>query len=383
METIDPKKEEVQTSGFSLSSIFASLLSRSAEPHKAITIESFEKVYEAYKDLKQQQDYSAELKKQALRLMKVLTLDKSEFKARFIIWHFALYLSGSVDENGEYVLRHYSPLYRQFLFRFLNELFPHIRAKKLLQIFDKSLGSIAAEHHLGELDANHYDPISSVVNRNFLAEGIDNVVDYLKFTDYMHRNSKEFEEYISQTLPPFRLGETSDKRYPESKQVLETRNLVLQNSRNLVDYSNETLKCQFELISPKCRYGRHVVITVSGFLSEKDDHSQAWVALCEANSTLPVYNYRWASKNTLDMLSPLINYGNFSNFVVNGLLKKAFALYNIASMVGQYREIFVHAVNIAKLSGKLLAHALMMQFPFRNQSISLVGFSLGTQVICS
>ena len=58
-------------------------------------------------------------------------------------------------------------------------------------------------------------------------------------------------------------------------------------------------------------------------------------------------------------------------------------LYKIISLPFDYKDIFVQSINTAKLSGKLLAHALMLQFPFVNQSISLVGFSLGTQVIYS
>ena len=42
---------------------------------------------------------------------------------------------------------------------------------------------------------------------------------------------------------------------------------------------------------------------------------------------------------------------------------------------------FLSCSSYAEMSGKLLAHSLMMQFPFKDQSISLVGFSLGTHVI--
>ena len=37
----------------------------------------------------------------------------------------------------------------------------------------------------------------------------------------------------------------------------------------------------------------------------------------------------------------------------------------------------------AKVAGKLLAYTLAMRYPFTTQSISLVGFSLGSQVIKS
>jgi len=45
--------------------------------------------------------------------------------------------------------------------------------------------------------------------------------------------------------------------------------------------------------------------------------------------------------------------------------------------------IFLETKRHAKMSGKLLACALALNYPFQTQSISLVGFSLGTQVIKS
>ena len=47
----------------------------------------------------------------------------------------------------------------------------------------------------------------------------------------------------------------------------------------------------------------------------------------------------------------------------------------------EYAKMFRKWMDIAALSGKLLAHSLMIQFPFKTQSISLIGFSLGTHVI--
>ena len=151
----------------------------------------------------------------------------------------------------------------------------------------------------------------------------------------------------------------------------------------MVEDSKEELKAQFEAISPECDLGRHAVITVSGFLSEKDDNTEAWIGLCKSNLTLPVYSYRWSSKGTWSMLQPLIptSFKNFFNWKT--MFQKVCTAYKLAKLPFDYKAIFVHAIKMAQLSGKLLAHALILQFPFVNQSISLVGFSLGTQVIFS
>lgn len=53
------------------------------------------------------------------------------------------------------------------------------------------------------------------------------------------------------------------------------------------------------------------------------------------------------------------------------------SLYN---GVNETKDIFLGAKKHAKLSGKLLACALALNYPFKTQSISLIGFSLGCQV---
>mmetsp|Transcript_2766 Transcript_2766/g.2575 ORF Transcript_2766/g.2575 Transcript_2766/m.2575 type:complete len:186 (+) Transcript_2766:584-1141(+) len=83
------------------------------------------------------------------------------------------------------------------------------------------------------------------------------------------------------------------------------------------------------------------------------------------------------------MLKPIIPTSVKSFFEWKSLLKKMSIAIKLITLPFDYRDIFVQAIKSARLSGKLLAHALMLQFPFVNQSISLVGFSLGTQVIYS
>lgn len=53
------------------------------------------------------------------------------------------------------------------------------------------------------------------------------------------------------------------------------------------------------------------------------------------------------------------------------------------SAVNQYLFHFKDAINKAKLTGRLEAISLALGFPFSTQTISMVGFSLGTQVIKS
>ena len=86
---------------------------------------------------------------------------------------------------------------------------------------------------------------------------------------------------------------------------------------------------------------------------------------------VPVYAYRWASKGVLSLLSPVSKLAT-PQLSFKGVLNKLLSLYQVYEIAKDYRTIFTHSIKIAKLSGKLLAHALILQFPFVNQSITVV-----------
>lgn len=46
-------------------------------------------------------------------------------------------------------------------------------------------------------------------------------------------------------------------------------------------------------------------------------------------------------------------------------------------------DVFVEAQRKADISGKMLGCALALKYPFRDHTISITGFSLGTQVVKS
>lgn len=199
----------------------------------------------------------------------------------------------------------------------------------------------------------------------------------------MKENPEAFEEYFKSTFPPGKFGEEEEGRHLDQDTLLKERTNILKSSQKIIKESSEPIKAQFELISPECDHGRHAVITVSGFLSEKDDNTESWIGLCKTNLTLPVYSFRWSSKGSWSMIKPIVPTSIKSFFEWKNLLKKMSLAIKLITLPFDYREIFIQAMRSARISGKLLAHALMLQFPFVNQSISLIGFSLGTQVIYS
>lgn len=55
----------------------------------------------------------------------------------------------------------------------------------------------------------------------------------------------------------------------------------------------------------------------------------------------------------------------------------------IAPLVEDIHDLFCKAKKNAKLTGKMVAISLALGYPFNTQSVSLIGFSLGTQIIKS
>lgn len=174
------------------------------------------------------------------------------------------------------------------------------------------------------------------------------------------------------------------------KSSLKHQNKILKSSHLLnKKYQNE-LKSQFECLTPSFSNSKHIIISVSGFCSEGEDEFTCWKGLLKSID-LPIYSYQWKSKSYLEIAQNLLNeLRNFGNSIVIFLSKMlnitGFWLNVVSTAVSLGISIiqkFINAIDHAKASGKLLAHSLMLQYPFRGKSISLIGFSLGTQVIYS
>ena len=55
----------------------------------------------------------------------------------------------------------------------------------------------------------------------------------------------------------------------------------------------------------------------------------------------------------------------------------------IPEKVKEVSDVFLRAIDKAHISGRLLGLCLALKYPFCDHTISLVGFSLGTQVVKS
>lgn len=144
------------------------------------------------------------------------------------------------------------------------------------------------------------------------------------------------------------------------------------------------------------REARHVTIAIAGFMSQDSDNIHEWQKLIDhlEESGSSVFSYRWESKIPSNVIQGAIEgaKGAYSSikFIYNNLYSvltrylKSGAMAALAAGIGIVQvgcgvaNVFKESKRNAKLAGKLLACALALRDPFHSQSVSLVGFSLGT-----
>ena len=148
-----------------------------------------------------------------------------------------------------------------------------------------------------------------------------------------------------------------------------------------------------QLHMPDSRVHRHVIVAISGFLSEKSDSGNDWLALkkyCEENQ-YPLYALRWESKDSTQLAQIMQNsaeqFGldkvvddfttSWTSIFSQDKLQQ-FAKFAAGTFSGYY-DIFKSAQTNAKMSGKAFAHYLASDANIiGDRTLTLVGFSLGT-----
>ena len=99
-----------------------------------------------------------------------------------------------------------------------------------------------------------------------------------------------------------------------------------------------------------------------------------------------LFAYRWESANVKDLALALGRVAakvgiEIAVTLVTGAELSLFKYLLLGSNVTEFAKLFSACKKSAKLSGQLLACALAVGFPFYSQSVSIVGFSLGCQVV--
>ena len=192
-------------------------------------------------------------------------------------------------------------------------------------------------------------------------------------------------------LKELSVSESEDKKYKSLKALV---------SNELPDVSLQ----QLHMPSSRSQAHKHAVIAISGFLSESADQDSDWLhlkALCVKHD-VPLFAVKWKS-NSATAVGSIVMEGlqklkiNPTSVIAGGLkggvqgmamglLKSVVSKDNLVTAVqtvSATKDAFLVARDNAKITGKILAHYFALAPEFQTYSLSLIGFSLGTQVIKS
>ena len=165
-------------------------------------------------------------------------------------------------------------------------------------------------------------------------------------------------------------------------------------SRNQAFKDKNVRKINLAPLNPRIT-SNHCYIFISGFLSENSDHYEEWENMAlnlSANNTC--YFYNWPGDCLSNAASETIV--NFGLTVLNNIAKQKLnstpepkdCINNTPYGKNEPKNLdifdpgksFIDSSNKAALSGEILALILASKLFFKYQTITLVGFSLGTHV---
>ena len=130
-----------------------------------------------------------------------------------------------------------------------------------------------------------------------------------------------------------------------------------------------------EALNPKI-VKPEICICISGFLSQDSDHYKEWMNVSPyLDKYTDVYYYGWCAETTNSMLLEGVG-----AFLAPGLKTLKITTQKLLGS-GEFKTGFIKAKNQARVCGKVLAHIIASESIFKFQTVSLVGFSLGSHII--
>ena len=239
----------------------------------------------------------------------------------------------------------------------------------------------------------NFEMIIDVEEMNDFAQSVL-IKDILASNDYKE-NKKYSIEKIQEIL-------TNNKRNPKLRKLSQNflKGLQIKKYNKALEFIlsiNQTFKdknvrnVNLSPLNPKVT-SNHCYIFISGFLSETSDHYEEWENMAlniSANNTCYFYNWpgdtlsNAAGETILNLgLTVLTNLAKSKNKNKDEDCTNSNKNKNQETPFQKFDpgKSFIDSSNKAALSGKILAHILASRLFFKNHTITLVGFSLGTHV---
>lgn len=131
---------------------------------------------------------------------------------------------------------------------------------------------------------------------------------------------------------------------------------------------------------------KHAIIVIPGFISN-DSSEATFSTLIDrvGPSKTALFAYQWEGSALGELRELLRQSATKLGFDINLTMASGGEMslfkYLLVDDSSKMKKVFSKCRLEAKLSGKLLACALALGQPFQSQTISLIGFSLGCQVV--
>ena len=239
-----------------------------------------------------------------------------------------------------------------------------------------------------------------------------------KFTNHQLLTIMEhmIEDYQTQTLKKMQATEQEEEAKAKAKakelsefqkKILELAKqnnsletaIVVQNVLELEEFTPKNYekpnKFYIERISQvSALRSKHIIIGVSGWTSEAIKKSEYWEPLVKANPFTEIHAVHYESQNekyvadtAISKLSNTIKTFDVKGFAANKAKWGNIVSFGMAAYDGytKYKELlgdtWEKAYNEAIKTGTYLAHVLNEAECYKNKSISLLGFSLGTLAV--
>jgi len=298
---------------------------------------------------------------------------------KFIVIHMCMFLTKNVNSSGKFSHTFYNASHTRFLRSFISAFYSPLTSIKIVRAIEKSMGDFNKK----SLNFEYQDPITASGNTVYKSEDYSNGLDFIKFANKISDNDDDFEEYLENTEPIEKFGEKDEgHNHKKDNYKLKSKIIVAFMKAFTKSKDNEIIKADFDLLSNNCPTNKHVLISIGGLQNDRQKLTEKWEQYLKNNESTTVYAYRWKTRGMNIQISDFVP-GLASIFSIGKLFSKAYLAYKAVKVPLDYRKKFVDCWDMSKLYGQFLAHALILQFPFVNQSVSLFGFELGAQVLFS
>ena len=235
---------------------------------------------------------------------------------------------------------------------------------------------------------------------NLDAEEIQDFTESILIRDLFHsQNYDENKKYEIEKIKEILTNNPKNKKLKKlaieffKSLFTEKHNKILEFvlSRDQSYKDNNIQQINLSPLNPRVT-ATHCYIFISGFLSETSDHYEEWENMAlnlTSNSTC--YFYNWPGDSLSGAAGEtLLNFGlsvlnNFSKNSKKTNTNNANTINTKNYGINKYDifdpgKSFIDSSNKAALSGKILAYILASKLFLKYQTVTLIGFSLGTHV---